>query len=41
MKGLGIQFSTASMDCVSGIGDGVFYFKGLDFGVKLGRGFGN
>jgi hypothetical protein len=41
MRGLGIRFSAASMDCVSGVGDGVVYFRGLDFGVKLEKGFGN
>jgi hypothetical protein len=40
-RGLGIRLSAASVDCVSGVGDGVFCFGGLGFGVKLGRGFCN
>jgi hypothetical protein len=35
MRGLGIRFSAASVDCVSGVEDGVFCFGGLGKGGVL------
>jgi hypothetical protein len=35
IRGLGIRFSAASVDCVSGVEDGVFCFGGLGRGGVL------